>query len=112
MHSTPSTRSNTVDDFVEEGGYRIGRNSWVALNVSWPFGSIALSSGELTLDCITRCLKFPAAAVTRVSLYHGVFSVGIRIEHAISEYPRFVVFWMRRPEELLQRLAAAGYPVA
>jgi hypothetical protein len=95
--------------FTEQGGYRVGRSALLSFNASWPFGSIDVRSGELALQCITRSLVFPVSAVTSVSIYYGLFSVGIRIKHTIADYPRFVVFWTRNPDELLQHLKSAGF---
>jgi len=111
VQSTVQTPTSADEPFAQQGGYRVARNAWLSFNASWPFGSVELRSGQLALHCITRRLVFPASAVTTVSIYHGLFSVGIRIEHTIADYPRFVVFWTRKPDELIQRLKNAGYPI-
>ncbi len=107
-HTQSNSQSNS---FTQQGGYRVGRNALLSFNASWPFGSVELRSGQLALHCITRRLVFPVSSVTSVSTYHGLFSVGVRIEHTIPDYPRFVVFWTRKPDELIQHLKDAGYPI-
>lgn len=111
MQTTVQTPISADQVFTQQGGYRVGRSALLSFNASWPFGSVELRSGELALHCITRRLVFPVAAVTSVFIYHGLFSVGVRIEHTIPDYPRFVVFWTRNPDELIQRLKDAGYPI-
>jgi hypothetical protein len=108
----PMTNSNQADEvFTQVGGYRVGRSALLSFNASWPFGSVELRSGQLALHTITRRLIFPVAAVTSVSTYYGMFSVGVRIEHTIADYPRFIVFWTFNPDELVRRLKGAGYPI-
>jgi|GEM_PF-1324220 len=97
--------------FIQRGGYRVGRSTMLSFNASWPFGSIELRSGQLALHCITRRLVFPVSAVTGISIYYGMFSIGLRIEHTVPDYPRFVVFWTRNHDELIQRLKDAGFPI-
>ena len=56
----------------------------------------------------------PRAAITRLReerLFWFMFSGAIRIEHSISEYPRFL-FWSRDVEVLTLFLARHDYPVA
>jgi hypothetical protein len=101
----------TDEVFTQQGGYRIGRNAWLSFNASWPLGSLEVRSGQLALCTITRRLVFPVTSVTAISTYYGMFSVGIRIEHTVPEYPRFIVFWSRQPEVLIERLKGAGFPI-
>ena len=111
MKSATQTPSSNDEVFTQRGGYRVGRSALFSFNASWPFGSVELRSGKLELHCIMRHLVFPVSAVTSISIYYGLFSVGVRIEHSIADYPRFVVFWTRKPDDLIQRLRDAGYPI-
>ncbi len=111
MQSTAQTPTSADEVFTQQGGYRVGRSALLSFNASWPFGSVELRSDQLVLYCITRRLVFPVAAVIGISIYCGLFSVGVRIEHSVPDYPRFVVFWTRKPDELIQRLKDAGYPI-
>ena len=103
-----------TDDLVFEqtGGYRVGRNAWLALNASWPFGSLQIRRGELVLQCLASRYRFPSESIARLSRFQGVFSCGLRIEHSIPEYPRFIVFWSSRMSELQPRLTEAGFRLA
>ena len=111
MQSTVQTPSSADEVFTQQGGYRVGRSALLSFNASWPFGSVEVRSGYFVLHCISRRLVFPVSAVTSVSMYHGLFSIGIRIEHTIPNYPRFVVLWTRKPGALIRRLKDAGYPI-
>ena len=111
MQPTFQTPLGVNDVFTQQGGYRVGRSALLSFNASWPFGSIEVRSGQLALHCITRTLDFPVSKVTSASIYYGLFSVGVRVEHTIANYPRFVVFWTRDPDELMRRLKDAGYPI-
>jgi len=112
MPPTVQTPPGVDDVFTQQGGYRVGYNAWLSCNFSWPFGSVEVRSGHLALHCMTRVLDFPISQVTSASLYHGLFSVGVRIEHTIAQYPRFVVFWTFDPDALLRRLQDAGFPIS
>jgi len=113
MMSAPPTAAHTDElVFEQTGGYRVGRNAWLAFNASWPFGTLLIKRGELVLQCIASCYHFPNASVTRLSRFQGAFSSGLRIEHSIATYPRFIVFWSRAMPELQSRLTEAGFRVA
>lgn len=110
--STSEPKQQGPAVFVQRGGYRIGAHEWVAINWTWPFGKIEVRPGELTLHCITRALVFPAAAITELSTHSGFWSVGLRIEHGVRQYPSFVVFWTVDMDELKAGLACGGFIVA
>jgi len=109
-----SRAATTADELVFEqtGGYRVGRNAWLAFNASWPFGTLQIRRGELVLQCIASRYRFPRTSITRLSRFQGAFSSGLRIEHAIVKYPRFIVFWSRAMPELQSRLKEAEFHVA
>jgi hypothetical protein len=98
--------------FEQTGGYRVGRNAWLAFNASWPFGTLQVKRGELVLQCIASQYRFPAQSITRLSHFHGGFSSGLRIEHSVPGYPRFVAFWTFAMPKLRSHLAEAGFTVA
>ena len=97
--------------FEQTGGYRVGRNAWLAFNASWPFGTLKVRRGEIILQCIARRYRFPAASITRLSHFHGGFSSGLRIEHSITEYPRFIAFWSPAMPKLQAAQTEAGFHV-
>ena len=113
MMSAPPAAAHTDDlVFEQTGGYRVGRNAWLALNASWPFGTLQVRRGELILRCIASRYRFPSASISRLSRFQGAFSSGLRIEHSIAKYPRLIVFWSRAMPELESRLKGAGFHVA
>jgi hypothetical protein len=113
MMSAPPAAAHTDDlVFEQTGGYRVGRNAWLALNASWPFGTLQIRRGELILRCIASRYRFPSASISRLSRFQGAFSSGLRIEHSIAKYPRFIVFWSRAMPELQSRIKEAGFHVA
>jgi hypothetical protein len=102
----------TAEVITETGGFRVGRNAWLALNGTWPFGTLEIHSDCLVLDTLWRRYSFPRSSILALSEFHGFFWSGLRIEHSIPAYPRFVVFWSPRMSRLWQRLADTGFPVA
>lgn len=112
MSASPVSESALHLILKQTGGYRVGRNAWLAFNASWPFGSLQVMPGELVLQCIASCYRFPAESITRLSRFQGVFSSGLRIEHSVLRYPRFIIFWSPAFSELQSRLGGAGFQLA
>jgi hypothetical protein len=111
MSASPVATHEDEAVFEQTGGYRVGRNAWLAFNASWPFGTLQVRRGELVLQCIASRYRFPAASVVRLSCFHGGFSSGLRIEHSIAEYPRFIAFWTTAMPKLQAALKEAGFHV-
>jgi hypothetical protein len=97
---------------IETGGFRVGRNALLALNATWPFGTLEIQPGQLVLRALFRRYIFPRETIIALSVFDGLFSRGVRIEHSIPNYPRFVVFWSSHMSRLEQRLKEAGYSIA
>jgi hypothetical protein len=77
----------------------VGRNRLLALNGSRPFGTLEIHPDRLVLDIVA------------LSISPRFFSRGLRIEHRISAYPRFVAFWSFHISRLRERLIEAGFLV-
>ena len=99
------------EPIVETGGFTVGRNRWLAINGSWPFGSLEIHRDRLVLDTIFRRFTFPRDAIVALSKIRLFFFPILRIEHRISEYPRFVVFSSFHTSRVQQRLKTAGFSV-
>ena len=101
---------SAVREVIEEtGGYRVGRSAWLAINASWPFGTLEIHRDRLVLHTMIRGYTFPHESIVRLSLFRGLFSRGLRIEHSIASYPQFIVFWSFRMSRVQQRLAEFGF---
>jgi hypothetical protein len=74
--------------FTETGGARLD-----FFNATCPFATLSGDAQALQLSCLGRCYIFPKSSIRRLSRHRGIFSVGLRIEHAEKSYPQFVVFW-------------------
>lgn len=96
---------------TETGGFRVGWNSLLALNATWPFGSFEIDRDRLVLRALFRRYSFVRDSIVSLSTFSGFFARGLRIEHSISTYPRFIVFWPAHMERLRHRLQDAGYAV-
>lgn len=97
--------------YKQRCGYRIGSGAFSALNVTWPFGLFEISPEGLVLNRFGRPDVFPKEAVTRLSVYKGLWSKGLRIEHSIPDYEKLVVVWSLELEDLLEQLREAGYHI-
>ena len=102
----------STEVIVQTGGYRLGRTAWLALNATWPFGALEVHRDRLVLRTLFRRYTFPRDCIIALSVFAGFFSRGLRIEHSIPSYPRFVVFWSSQMSRLQQRLTQVGFHVA
>jgi len=103
--------SSAAEVIIETGGFRVGRNALLALNATWPFGTLEIHPDRLVLRTLFRRYTFPRESIVALSVFSSLFSRGLRIEHSTPSYPRFVVFWSSHMSGLQQRLAEAGYVV-
>src|SRR5436190_20591700 len=103
--------SAATEVITETGGFCVGRNRLLALNGSWPFGTLEIHPDRLVLDTLLRRYTFPRDSIVSLSISPRFFSRGLRIEHRISAYPRFVAFWSFHISRLRQRLIEAGFVV-
>lgn len=93
------------------GGFRIGRSALLAINGTAPFGSIVVRPDQITVGACGFHLEFPRSAIARLSISRGLISAGLRIEHTIPHYPRFIVFWSVGDRSLRKHLIDFGYEV-
>jgi hypothetical protein len=94
------------------GGARIGL--W---NFSFPFARLLANQNALALSCLGQNYVFLRDNIVSLARHRGLFSVGLRIDHRNSLYPKFIVFWVSpfrtrtHFTHLKRRLEALGYEV-
>ena len=98
--------------FVQTGGYIIGRSRWFGMHGTWPFGQLRIYDDRLVLKAVFRTYEFPRESIDSLAITVGPLSVGLRIEHSVSEYPPIIVFWSFNVAELQEHLEAADYRVS
>jgi hypothetical protein len=96
---------------TEVGGFTVGRNFLLALNGTWPFGRLESHHDRLVLNTLFHRYTFPRDSIVSLSICSGFLSRGMRIEHSIPAYPRFIVFWSFHISRLRQRLSEASFAV-
>jgi hypothetical protein len=96
---------------TEIGGFTVGRNFLLALNGTWPFGRLEIHDDRLVLNTLFRHYTFPHDSIVSLSIFSGFFSRGIRIEHSVPAYPRFIVFWSFHVSRLRECLSEDGFVV-
>ena len=74
--------------FTATGGARLD-----SFNATYPLAKLSADCEKLQILCLGRDYTFPKGSIRRLSRYRGIFSVGLRIEHAESSFPQFIVFW-------------------
>jgi hypothetical protein len=104
--------SSAPQVITETGGFRVGRSALLALNATWPFGTLQIHHDRLVLSTLFRRYTFLRESIVALSVFSGLFSRGLRIEHSVPDYPRFIVFWSSHMSRLQQRLGEAGYVLA
>lgn len=100
------------------GGIRWGDSFWLASCATWPFAHLYICDDRLILTMPEGAYEFPRASVVCISRRSGWLSRALRlgsgslqIEHAVPDYPPFVLFSTFDISSLCDRLAAAGFPV-
>ena len=97
--------------FSQIGGARL---DW--MNVTIPYARLSGDGNSLRLSCSGRDHVFHSSNIESLSRYR-MFSIGLRIEHTVPTYPRFVVFWVspfpwgRGFSMLKEKLERLGYSV-
>jgi len=97
--------------FVQTGGYVTGRNWWLSMHGTTPFGELRIYDDRLVLRALFHTYEFPRDAIQFLSIIRGVLSVGLRIEHTVDRLPRLIVFWSSDIDDLREHLEAADYRV-
>jgi hypothetical protein len=93
------------------GGARIG---W--FNATWPFAKLQATPDHLILKVLfSGTYTFPTSAVIAVQKFVRIPFIGwgIRIEHTITEYPAYIVFWyLGYPSTVLYLIEKGGFPAS
>ena len=97
--------------FVQTGGYIAGRNCWLSMHGTAPFGQLRIYDDRLVLRVLLHTYEFPRDAILSLSLIHRALSVWLRIEHTAKRAPRLIIFWSSDIDELREQLEATDYRV-
>ena len=99
------------DVVMETGGFMVGRNRWLCIAASWGFGVLEISRDRLVLDTTWTRYTLTHQSIVRLSTSGLLFSPGVRFQHSVAAYPRFLAFTTFKIGRVLQRLREAGYAV-
>jgi hypothetical protein len=99
------------DGYSQVGGLRIGRGL-SALNATWPFAKLKVGTVGLEIMSDLGRYEFPKSSI-RKHIIEAEFLLqkGLRIEHNVTDYPDFVVFWTFNHRQLARELERRGYTV-
>lgn len=89
------------------GGVRLG---W--FNASAPLASLSVSAAEIVLRVrfIDEYRFAPSAVVAFEPIGRLSFARGIRIRHAVADYPEKIIFWSQEPPRaLIERIRQVGF---
>ena len=93
------------------GGLRVGRNAWLCIAASWGFGVLEISRERLVFDTTWTRYAFTHDTIVRLWLRRGFWYPGLRIEHSVAAYPRYLALHTRKVDLLRRHLEDAGYSV-
>lgn len=104
-----------MDPFIQKGGLRIGDSYWLAGNYTWPFAKLTCT--EVQIEIVLTFFSSSRYKLTRETIrqlrpYRGIFSKGLRIEHAEADYPPFILFWSFNLSQLTNELEQRGFHVS
>ena len=105
------------DGYRETGGLRWGRSFWFGANATWPFAKLHATTEGLTITLglfgfLQKTFAFAKSEITAIRKKHGLFSVGVIVEHQKQEYPPFFLFWTFHYSTLKRHLEQLGFQVA
>ena len=119
MLHPPKAATDTMPNttvYSQVGGATIGWNRWLAIYVSIPFGRITVAPEEVTLGIsflgLRKIYRIDREQLCSVAEYHGVFTKGVKLEHNVETYPKFMVFWSSKSDELKANLTRLGYKLS
>jgi hypothetical protein len=61
-------------------------------HASWPFAVFTADGDAIQISLPWNDYEFPRNEILRLSRYLGIFSIGMRIQHAVEAYPDLVAF--------------------
>ncbi len=94
------------------GGIHYGSSYYNALNATWPFATLIVEPDKILLNTtFFSSFTFPQSQIKALSKYSGFFSKGLLIEHEITNYPSFIVFWTFDFRSVESGLIENGYTV-
>jgi hypothetical protein len=97
--------------FSQTGGGRVGYSPWLALNATWPFASLTVTSQTITLKVPMKRYTFEKDTIHQLKRYQSILSTGLQIIHTRKDYPPFIAFWTFNFEVLKTELQKLGYSV-
>ena len=105
-------------EYKETGGLRWGESFWNAAYATWPFAKLSATSDGLqifvhAIGLMEEDFNFAKSEVDVIMRKKGIlpFSTGIVIGHHKANYPRFILFWTFRYQQLKTELARLGFTV-
>jgi hypothetical protein len=102
--------------FTQTGGARYVTGMW-RTNLTAPFATLGVTREELVLSMSflqlwKRTFRFPRSSLQSLRWKRGLFSLGLKIEHNVADYPSFILFWVSNREALKQGLRDFGYEIS
>jgi hypothetical protein len=80
--------------------------------VCWVVSLLYLYRDDLVLSMSFRRYRFPCNQILNIHRYQSGVSLGLKIEHRVSDLPSFVVFWPANLIKMEEALDANAFPVA
>ncbi len=104
-------------EFTQKGGIRYGSSVWSTANFTAPFACLRVSKNSIILSVSIfrlwqRTFTFQRSDIRQLRWKRGLFSLGLQIEHSVTEYPTFVLFWVVERKTLAENLIEFGYEIS
>jgi hypothetical protein len=97
-----------METLRQRGGGEIG-----AFEGTWPFATITVSPGSLTVSLMAKSVTLTCEEVTVVEPigFIPIIGVGVQIHHTNKGCPQAVAFYSFNRSALLDALTAAGFRI-
>jgi hypothetical protein len=98
--------------YGQEGACEVGPNSWLSKVWTQPFAGLYIYRDELVLSMSFRRYPFSREQISQIRRYRSGLLHGLKIEHTVSDYPPFMIFYPSDIDEFEEALDANAFPVA
>ena len=112
IYSRQAMKRDVEPVYGKTGGCWVGQNSWLSQGWTWPLAGLYIYRDELVLSMSFRRYCFPRSEISQIHRYYSGWSIGLKLEHTVSDYPPFMVFWPSDIEGFEEALDANAFPVS
>ena len=90
------------------GGIRIGNSFFDAINITFPFVTLIIYSSiiEFRINLLfkIKIITIKICDIKIIKKVNGIFFNGVQIVHSNLDYPKYIVFWSCKYDDIINEL--------